>query len=107
MRHCKIIYCRLTIFNGVLQDLNVFVWELEPLDGQTRTVREWAEDCIREDCLDLLPTLGIKEEGGWEAVFSATVSAPKPDPWWPNETAKIVLRDWQTQELPSEMFDEA
>lgn len=101
MRHCKIIYCRLTVFDGVIQDLNVFVWELEPLDDQTRTVREWAEDCIREDCLDLLPTLGIKEDGGWEAVFSATVSARD---YWPDEGAKIVLRDWQIQQLPSEMF---
>jgi len=49
MKHCQIIYGRVTVFDGVIQELNVFVWELEPLDDQTRSVREWVEEYIRED----------------------------------------------------------
>jgi|GEM_PF-4151055 len=101
MKHCQIIYGRVTVFDGVIQELNVFVWELEPLDDQTRSVREWVEEYIRED-VGLLSTIGIKDTGGWEAVFSATIHAGS---WYPDEGADIVLRDWQSQQLPSEMFE--
>ena len=94
-------YCRITVFDRMLQDFTVFVWELEPLDGQTRSAREWIEEYIEDNYEELFPTLGIKGTGGWEAVFVATLRSSGP--WMgrePDDSLEMVK--WQAQVLPEE-----
>ncbi len=99
-----LFYCRVTFFDRELVYLNVFVQELEPIDGRTRPAREWIEEHIEANYEDLFQTLGIKGSGGWEAVFVATIGilAYGPDQE-PDES--IELRSWQVQPLPPEMFE--
>ena len=102
----KLFYCRVTFFDRAIQDLTVFVWELEPLDGQTRSAREWIEEHIREFYEELLPTLGVEGDGGWEAVFVATIHTHTYGP--PDQEEyddSIQLRNWIVQPLPPEMFE--
>ncbi len=101
----KLFYCRATFFNRVIQDLTVFVWELEPLDGRMRSAREWIEEHIRDNYPDLFPTLGIEGDGGWEAVFVATIRTHIYGPPGQEYDESIELRNWMVQPLPPEMFE--
>jgi hypothetical protein len=94
-------HCRFKVSDQMLQDLTVFVWELEPLDGQTRSAREWIEEHIENNYEDLLLKLGIKGSGGWEAVFVATIRASVCNLDHDYDEG-IELVKWQVQALPSE-----
>ncbi len=100
-----LFYCRMVIFDGLLQDLTVFVWELEPIDGQTRSYREWIEEYINGDHESLYPALGIEGDGGWEVVFTATIHC---DSYGCAQEFKdhIEVHLSQVQPLPPEMLNE-
>jgi len=100
-----LFHCRITFFDRTLQDLTVFVWELEPLDGQTRSAREWIKEHIEDNYEALLPELGIKDNGGWEVVFVATLHASVSVLDQEHDDESIELMKWQVQSLPSEMFE--
>ena len=97
-------YCRIMIFDREIQDLTVFVWELEPLDCRTRSAREWIEEHIRDNYEELFPTLGIEGDGGWEAVFVATIHSYTCGPDQEYDES-VELRNWLVQPLPPEMFE--
>lgn len=97
-------YCHIRVFDRTIQDLTVFVWELEPLDRRKRTAREWIEECIKEDPADLFTDLDIHGYGGWEAVFTATIHGHEVGPDREHDEY-IELGNWRTQQLPSEMFE--
>lgn len=99
-----LFHCRVTFFDRTIQDLTVFVWELEPLDEQTRSEREWIEEHIRTNYEELFQALGIKGNGGWEVVFVATMCAEVGE-WHQEYGESIELERWQVQQLPSEMFE--
>jgi hypothetical protein len=96
-----LFHCRFKVFDQMLQDLTVFVWELEPLDGQTRSAREWIEEHIESNYEELFSTLGIKGDGGWEAVFVATIHASVCN-LNQDYDESVALIKWQVQSLPSE-----
>jgi len=104
MVNFKLFYCRATFFDGILQDLTVFVWELEPLDGQTRSAREWITEHIKEHHEEMLPDLGVVGDGGWEAVFVATIHNHTYGPDQEYDEG-IEVRNCLSQPLPSEMFE--
>ena len=95
-------YCRIMVCDRTIQDLTVFVWELEPLDGQTRSARDWIEEHIRDNCDDLFPLLGIKDSGGWEAVFVGTIHSTTSGCVYQEHDETLELEKWQVQAIPSE-----
>ena len=100
-----LFHCRIMVFDREIQDLTVFVWELEPLDRRTRSAREWIEEHIKDDCENLLSDLGIEGYGGWEAVFIATIHGYTYGPSDQEDYDEdITLEAWEVQRLPSEMF---
>lgn len=96
-------HCRITVFDRMIQDLTVFVWELEPLDRRKRSAREWIEEHIQANYEDLFSALGIQGTGGWEAVFVATIHATSCSLYEEHDES-IELMTRQVQQLPSEMF---
>jgi hypothetical protein len=98
----KTFHCRLKVFEQSIDELTVFVWELEPLDKQTRSAREWIEEHIRDNYEDLLPQLGIKDHDGWEAVFIATIRSTTSGCLYGEHDESVELIKWQVQALPSE-----
>jgi len=105
MSNSKQFHCRISVFDQRLQDLDVFVWELKPLDNQTRSAREWIEEYIRSNCDDLFPLLGIKGNGGWEAVFVGTIHSTAHGCLYQEHDETIELEKWQVQAIPSEEFE--
>ena len=99
-----LFHCRIKGSDRTLQDLTVFVWELKPLDEQTRPAREWIEEHIEDNYEDLLSALGIKGDGEWEAVFVATIHAPTCDSYQEHDES-VELIKWQVHALPSETIE--
>ena len=88
----KLFYCHFKLFDRSLQDLNVFVWD------RSRIVRERVKEYIKKNYEELLSTLGVEGDGGWEVAFSAVAR----DSSWGSEgeVSNITLRQWKA--LPSE-----
>jgi hypothetical protein len=70
---------RIVIYDGLIQELEVFTWEVEPFDPTKRTGREWARESLSET--DLSDLAGLLEWGdylegeAYESVFKGTISS--------------------------------
>ena len=100
---------RLVVFDTCIQELDVFVWELEPVGediGRVRPAREWIEDHIREwGGREFEENFGeIATKVAFEAVFTADILAYT---LFDNEYEEEVHvhPHFLIQELPEEWFE--
>lgn len=97
---------RMVVYDGLIQDLDIFVWELEPTDTNRCSTREWIYEHINS-CLnfdEFCKELGWDGESpAFEAVFNGTISG-----WYDynNEwDEELVVDDFISQPLPSRWFE--
>jgi hypothetical protein len=96
----------MVVYDGLIQDLDVFVWELEPVDTTRRSAREWVyEHITSRQILDyLLNDLGWDGECvAFEAVFKGRIEGRFDyfDEW----DEELIVEEHISQPLPEKWFE--
>jgi hypothetical protein len=96
----------MVVYDGLIQECDIFVWELEPSDTSRRSAREWIYEHITS-CLnfdEFCKELGWDGEcAAFEAVFEGEIRG-----WydylgeWEEE---LIVKDFISQPLPSQWFE--
>jgi hypothetical protein len=94
---------RIVVWDGLIQTLEVFTWEVEPFDVTKRTGREWAREYLSEiDVNELAEMLewGDLEDEAYESVFKGTISSTYfgPDADYDEE---LYIHRWLTVQYPN------
>lgn len=94
---------RIVIWDGLIQELEVFTWEVEPFGEPKRTGREWARESLSETDVSWLADLlewGDLEGEAYESVFKGTLSSTYfgPDAEYDEE---LHVHDHLTVQFPN------
>jgi hypothetical protein len=88
------------LFDETIEQIDVFVWELEPLKGDSRAYREWVEEHLQSWQLeDYQDNFNDPCDGPFEVVFKGTIKGFEVAPYseWDEE---VIIHDHLIQPLP-------
>ncbi|MHC4301964.1 MAG: hypothetical protein ACYS7Y_32275 [Planctomycetota bacterium] len=106
MRSTVDFAARIVVYDEDIQELEIFVWELEPLDLNLRTGREWVQDHISNCDMDaLVDHLECADRLAWEAVFKGTLSGDYCAPDFIEWDEEMEIHEYRSQELPKGWYE--
>lgn len=95
---------RIVILDNDIEELDIFVWELEPLDARHRSGRDWVREHIFCAIYDIAKFFKVSNEGTWEIVFEGNLSGRYcPCGEWDED---LEISESLTQKLPDDWFQD-
>ena len=95
---------RIVILDNDIKELDIFVWELEPLDSGRRSDRDWVWEHMFCAIYDIAEFFKVSNEGAWEIVFEGNLSGSYcPCGEWDED---LEISESLTQQLPDDWFQD-